>query len=119
MSSQPTCRLRRDLLTVAERSREAFRVLIVCTISARTLFSPIYNARGRLQTSKSWTFRLEIIPLVPSSAIENNLKYRRCLSRLLAVSNALDVIRRRLPAVKDYFHGFVRRRHDLKWLRGK
>jgi hypothetical protein len=27
--SQPTCRLRRDLLTVPERSREAFKVLIV------------------------------------------------------------------------------------------
>lgn len=58
------------------------------------------------------TFRLEFITLVPAVAEYDHAESGGRLARL-ARNDGIDVVRRRLAAIKDHLGGLVRRWHDL------
>lgn len=114
---QPTCLLLLDRFTVPLLSKAAFKLRIVCTISATTTQSdhqsnPLQRCQRQL-TRKFRTLRLKIVPLIPTRPIQHKLEQRARLLRLLAIRNRLYVIRRRLAPMVEHSLCFVRRRHDL------
>ena len=84
-NSYATCRLRRDL-SVLERSIAVFKLRKVCTISAENqIVSTSINKQTRAMetalgpphrqlTCLLRTLRLEIVPLLPPSVVQNQLE---------------------------------------------
>jgi len=64
------------------------------------------------RTGDFGAFRLEFIPLVPTVAEYDHTESGGRLAGL-ARNDGIDVVRRRLAAIKDHLGGLVRRRHDL------
>ena len=114
-----TCLLRRDLPEILPvRSNADLRPLIVCTISSVNQSGSQVNDTDMSidddeRTGEFGTLRLELVPLVPAVAMHDDSECGRGRFAGLARDDAVDVVRRRLAAVKDRLGGFVRRRHDL------
>ena len=68
---------------------------------------------GDGRTCELGTLRLKFVSLVPADAMDDDTESGGRLAGL-ARDNGIDMVRRRLAAVKDRLGTLVRRRHDLR-----